>query len=151
MLVLEIPQHDPAEHDHVAVTEVGLLDATAVDERAVGAAVIEDPRPRGPRHDDRVPPRYRGLVEAQVGREAAPDVDHLAGQRYEQGLIPSFDLDVAARLDRIDRSRPVADGVVEARDRVASLCLLLVDWADEGLGAHLARKHQSGHSYLKLF
>jgi hypothetical protein len=39
---LQIPQHDPPQHEHVAIPQILLRDATAVDERAVGAAVVED-------------------------------------------------------------------------------------------------------------
>ena len=42
--------------------------------------------------------RDRGLVEAQVGGEAAADVRHVACQRYQQRLARALDLDVAAGL-----------------------------------------------------
>ncbi len=41
--MFEIAQHDSAEHDLVAVADIGLFDAPAIDKRTVGAAVIEDP------------------------------------------------------------------------------------------------------------
>src|ERR1700740_2568821 len=74
-LELEVAQHHAAEHDHVAVAQVGLLHASAVDERAVRAAVIEDPRTGAARHEDRVAARDRALVEVQIGGQAAADPD----------------------------------------------------------------------------
>ena len=54
------------------------LDALAVDEHAVEAAVVEHPHAVGLAHDQRVAARHRRVVEADVGGEAAPDARPLA-------------------------------------------------------------------------
>jgi hypothetical protein len=64
---LEIAEHDPPEQDHVAVVQIGLHDSLAVDERAVGAAVIEQARAGWAVHEHRVTARDRLLIEVQVG------------------------------------------------------------------------------------
>src|ERR1700736_4359795 len=43
---LQIAQHDAAHHEHVAIAEIGLLDAATVDVGAVGATVVENPHAR---------------------------------------------------------------------------------------------------------
>ena len=92
LVQLHVAEHDAAEHDHVAVAQLRLLDAAAVDERAVGAAVIEDARAPRAGNEDRVPARDRAVVEAQVGGEAAADVQRLAlerdRQRARRGPVP---------------------------------------------------------------
>src|SRR4051794_8688912 len=58
---------DHAAQDHdVAVGQLGFGDAPAVDERAVGAAVVQDPRPAGTLVNDGVAPRDALVVEAHV-------------------------------------------------------------------------------------
>ena len=42
---IAVRQDDAAEDHDVAVVQLGLVDAAAVDDRAVRAAVIEDPQP----------------------------------------------------------------------------------------------------------
>ena len=62
--------------DHVPQEELAFLagvDAGAIDERAVGAAVVEQPHSLLAVDEDRVPPRDRRLVEAQVCMQAATD------------------------------------------------------------------------------
>src|SRR5438128_1544736 len=79
-LELQVAEHDAAEDDHVPVPEVGLLDSAAVHERAVGAAVVEDPGSLGRGHEDRVPARNRALVEMEICREPPTDAQGLAAE-----------------------------------------------------------------------
>src|SRR5664279_4230645 len=62
-----------ADHDLVAVGQGAPFDSLAVDEHAVEAAVVEDAEPVGLAHDQRMAPGYRGVVEADVSGQAAPD------------------------------------------------------------------------------
>src|SRR3954452_6035609 len=66
------------DDDLVAVGQDTPLDALAVDEHAVEAAVVEDAHAVGLAHDQRVPARHGRVVEADVGREAAPHARPLA-------------------------------------------------------------------------
>jgi hypothetical protein len=52
-----------AERDHVAIAQIGLLDALTVDERAIGTAVVENPLAAGARDEDRVTARDGTVVE----------------------------------------------------------------------------------------
>src|SRR5689334_2157826 len=69
------------DHDLVAVRERAPLDPLAVDEHAVEAAVVEDAEAVGLAHDQRMTARHRGVVEPDVGREAAADPRPLALER----------------------------------------------------------------------
>src|SRR5579862_1179786 len=73
---LRFQRRDRDEHQAVApdddlvpVAERAAVDAGAVDEHAVEAAVVEQPHPVGLAHDQRVPARDGGVVEAHVGRQ----------------------------------------------------------------------------------
>ncbi len=76
--------------------------------------------------------RHRAIVEMQVGRKTAADVDYLCAQRNEQRSITALNLDVAARWHRLDGSG-VADTRVEAGDGVESLGHLIDGGTDESL------------------
>src|SRR6187455_1394416 len=80
-------QRDAPELDDVAVAQLRVGDAHAVDEGAVGAAVIDD---------DRVAPRDALVLEAQIGREAAPEVGHRLLQRDQPRDLAVLDRQVAA-------------------------------------------------------
>src|SRR6267143_1187404 len=60
---LQVAQRDPAQHQQVTVGQWCLLDATAVDEGPVGAAVVEDARAGGVVDEPRVAARDRVLVQ----------------------------------------------------------------------------------------
>src|SRR3954452_9411067 len=75
---LEEVQPVAPDDDLVAVGQDAPLDALAVDEHAVQAAVVEDAHAVGLAHDQRVPARHGRVVEADVGREAAPHARPLA-------------------------------------------------------------------------
>jgi hypothetical protein len=66
---LQIPQHDPPEHEHIAILQIRLRDATAIDKSAIGGAVVEDAGARAAVDEDCVAPGDRILIEAQVGGE----------------------------------------------------------------------------------
>src|SRR5207302_3254495 len=93
---LQIAQRNAPEHDHVAVTQVDLFDAASVDERAIGAAVIEDARAGGPIDEQGVAAGDRVLVQPQVRRQSAADARDLALEPYQAGLARSLNLQVAA-------------------------------------------------------
>src|SRR5271167_1225582 len=71
-----------APHDDLVAVLQGLpVDAGAVDEHAVEAAVVEQAHTVGMAHDQRVAAGYGGVVEAHVRHQAAPDAGPLACQR----------------------------------------------------------------------
>src|SRR5919108_2020962 len=79
------------DDDLVAVGQDTPLDALAVDEHAVEAAVVEDAHAVGLAHDQGVPPRDRRVVEADVGGQAAAHPGPLALERRHPdvaGLVP---------------------------------------------------------------
>src|SRR6188472_3541329 len=79
------------DDDLVTVAQHPPLDALAVHEHAVQAAVVEDPHAVGLAHDQRVAARDRGVVEAHVGRQAASDARPLAVERrdaYARPVVP---------------------------------------------------------------
>ena len=71
--------------------------ADAVDEGAVGAAVVEDPHALAVVDDDRVAARDALVLEAQVGREATSQMGHRLMQRNEPRDLAVLDREVAAR------------------------------------------------------
>src|SRR3954469_18548080 len=78
---LEEVQPVAPDDDLVAVGQDPPLDALAVDEHAVEAAVVQDPHSVRPAHDQRVPARHGRVVEADVRRKAAPHPRPLVLQR----------------------------------------------------------------------
>src|ERR1700726_3174652 len=90
---LEVAQNHAPDHEPVAAAQIRLLDTAAVHERAVRAAVIEDPRTGGPGDEDRVTPRDRALVEAQVGGQTTADVHRVLLQPNHQRLVGPLDFD----------------------------------------------------------
>jgi len=131
--MLEIPQRDSAEHDYVTIAQVELLDALAIDERAVEATVIENAVAGGPRDKDRVTSRNGDIVEMQVGRKTATDVGDLGAERDQQRSTGSLDLDVAAWLNRLIGFAAMAETLVKAGDRIETLGDLINSGADECL------------------
>ena len=121
LAALEQSEHDPPDQQHVAIAQVRLGDAPAVDEGTVGAAVVEHARARAARDEDRVASRHRGLVEAKVGRKAAAMCDHALAQRDGQRLRRPLDLDVAPGRRRLGQHRLLARALIQARDRVDAL------------------------------
>src|SRR3954452_19245134 len=67
-----------ADGDLVAVGERRPVDPLAVHVDAVERAVVEYPYALGLRHDERMTARNGGVVEADVGRQRAPDAGPLA-------------------------------------------------------------------------
>ena len=94
-----------ADHDLVAVGERAPLDALAVDEHAVEAAIVEHAQPVGLTHDQRVPTGDGRIVEADVGREAAADPRPLAlqGERRPDPVVAGAVGEVLPGL--VERSR----------------------------------------------
>jgi hypothetical protein len=76
-----------ADDDLVAVGQDAPLDALAVDEDPVEAAVVEDPHAVGLAHDERVPAGDGGVVEAHVRGQAATDPRPLALERHDPDLV----------------------------------------------------------------
>ena len=74
------------------------LDALAVDEDAVEAAVVEHADAVDAADDERVAARDRGVVEAHVRREPATDPRPLAGQRDDDDLLAILEAEVLARV-----------------------------------------------------
>lgn len=130
---LEIPQHDSADHDFVTIAQVALLDALAIDERAVEATVIENAVAGGPRDKDCVTSRNGDIVEMQVGPKAATDVGDLGAERDQQRSTGSLDLDVAAWLKRLIGLDAVAETLVKAGDGIETLGYLINSGANEYL------------------
>jgi len=130
---LEISQHDSAEHDYVTIAQVELLDALAIDERAVEATVIENAVAGGPPDKDRVTSRNGDIVETQVGRKTATYVGDLGAERDQQRSTGSLDLDVAAWLKRLIGLAAVAETLVKAGDGIETLGYLINSGADEYL------------------
>src|SRR4051794_29929608 len=91
-----VGEDDAAQNDDVAVAQGRLEHPAAVDERAVGAAVVEDPRACGPLVQDRGPAGDALVVEPDVGREAAADVGRAGAQGQQQALAAVLELEVAA-------------------------------------------------------
>src|SRR5207244_12213450 len=67
-------------------------------ETAVEASVGEPPDTGGLAHYQGLAPRDRGIVEAHVGGEAAPDAGPLARQRHDPRLASVLVAEVLARL-----------------------------------------------------
>src|SRR5258707_5884172 len=86
------------DDDLVAVAQEAPVDAIAVDEHPVQAAVVEQPHPLRVMHDQRVAPRDGRIVEAEIGREAAPDAGPLACQRNSPQLVVLLIDEVVAGL-----------------------------------------------------
>ena len=86
------------DDDLVAVLERPAVDARAVDEHAVEAAVVEQAHAVGLAHDQRVAARDGRVVEAHVGGEAAPDPRPLARQRDRPQLAAVLVAEVLAGL-----------------------------------------------------
>ena len=80
---LEVGHHDRPDPDHVSVGDVGRDDPPSVHERAVRAAVVEQPRVVAVADQDRVAARHALLLEPHVGGQAATDVGHLRVDRHE--------------------------------------------------------------------
>jgi hypothetical protein len=90
---LAVDEDDVAELDLVAVGERGGEDAAPVDERAAGAAVVEQAHLLAALHDHGVAARHRHVVEAQVGAQSAADMEDVPVQRD----LPARDLQMTAR------------------------------------------------------
>src|SRR4051812_30574080 len=101
------------DDDLVAVLQQPAVDARAVDEHAVQAAVVEQPDPVGVAHDQGVPPRDRRIVEPQVRGEAAADTCPLARERHGLQLLALFVDEILARL--VDLRPRVRDALIEVR------------------------------------
>src|SRR6202012_3020855 len=76
-----------ADHDLVTVGERAPLHPLAVDEHAVEAAVVEHPQAGRLADDQRVAPGDGGVVEANVGGQAAPDAGPLARERVGGDVV----------------------------------------------------------------
>src|SRR3954467_12510137 len=109
---LEEVQAIAPDDDLVAVGQDPPLDALAVDEHAVEAAIVEDAHAVGLAHDQRVPARDGRIVEPDVGREAAPDPRPLTLQRGDAH---------AARVDPGDVLPRVGDHPARSGDQLLAL------------------------------
>ena len=109
--------HAPDDQD-VAVAEVALGNPLAVDECPVEAPIVEDPHARTAVDEDRMPSRDRCVVEPQVGRESAADVQDARLKRYQDAALGALDLQVAPGLCGGRREGILADPLVEARHGV---------------------------------
>src|SRR5262245_33557896 len=79
-------QQRHSDHEHGAADQnrntgpnrdLGVVDALATDERAIGAAEIAQPNPARRAHlQPRVPPRDGALIDADVDPVTAPDQEH---------------------------------------------------------------------------
>src|SRR6478735_5010316 len=74
LCAFDVAQRHVADEDDVAVLELGLGDADAVDLHPVEAAVVEDHGGLAALGDQRVPTRHRSIVEQDVSRRTAADV-----------------------------------------------------------------------------
>src|SRR3954453_22736692 len=95
---LEEVQAIAPDDDLVAVGQDPPLDALAVDEHAVEAAIVEDAHAVGLAHDQRVPARDGRIVDPDVGREAAPDPRPLTLQRGDAHAARGDPGDVLPRV-----------------------------------------------------
>ena len=84
-------RHGAAAHltqaDQIAVLQINLVDALAVDESAVAAAAIDEMIDSGAIFDDGVLGRDRGHVRHQLIRRMPPDRERVARQ-YERAHVP---------------------------------------------------------------
>src|SRR3954452_6425019 len=85
-------QTEGADRDLVAVVELVPVDALAVQEDAVQAAIVEDACSGPVAMDERVAARHRRIVEADVGGEAAADT--------RPAILEGGDVDAVVMLER---------------------------------------------------
>src|SRR5438128_5692637 len=116
------------DDDLIAVFERLPFDSVAVHDHAVEAAVVEHPDAIGLAHDQGMAPGDRGIVEAHVGSEAAPDAGPLARQRHDPRLAAVLVAEILARL--LDLLARLGDELLGAtfwlRERAAMAQRLLV-------------------------
>ena len=121
-LQLEVAQHHAPEHDHIAVAQLGLLDALPVDERAVRAAVIEDPA-RRLRRGTRIACRRETELSSSCSPAASPRPMwiELLAERDQQRLLAGPAPRDSGPARRSAGGRALAHALVQARDRVEPL------------------------------
>jgi len=90
-LVFDEAEHGAPYAQNVAIAEVGDCHRMAVDEGPVGAAVVEHPRAVAALSDDRVAPRDVRILDPDVGRQAATDVDNRTVERDQVNLVVVLD------------------------------------------------------------
>ena len=91
---------------------------TAVHERAVRAAVVEQARAVAVPDEDRVAARHALLLDAHVGGEAATDVHDLRGQRHEPLGAVVRERQVVAEGGQPPADRAAAGAMVQQRERI---------------------------------
>src|SRR3954452_3751213 len=101
-----------ADRDLVAVLERRPVDPPAVDMHAVEGAVVEDPHAVGLRNHERMTARDGGVVEADVGRQRAPDARPLARDGGDDAAARVLVREVLARNGQLAAGRldPVGTG-----------------------------------------
>src|SRR5918999_1572315 len=90
---------EAADVDGVAVLQFRKLDPLPVAEHAVQAAVVEYAGSVGVAIHERVAPRHRRIVEADVGRQAATDSGPALLQRDDAHAVAVLEGEVVARTD----------------------------------------------------
>src|ERR687885_589665 len=115
---------EPADRELVPVGELGQLHALAVPEDTVEAAVVEDPRPSVVAVDERVAPRDRRVVEADVGGQAPPDPGPAVLKGNDSHALIVLERQVVTLLDeRFPRLLEPRRGPVQGHVAVAFLLL----------------------------
>src|SRR6478609_11297014 len=90
LAAFDVTQRHMADDDDIAVLELGLGDAYAVDLHAIEAAVVEDHGGLSALGDQRVPTRYRSIVEQNVSRRTPADVHVLCSQEEQEDVLAVF-------------------------------------------------------------
>src|ERR1044071_7753015 len=86
----DVAQRHVTDEDDVAVLELGLGDAYAIDLHAIEAAVVEDHGGLAALGDQCVPTRHRSIVEQNVSRRTPADVHVLRGQEEQEDVLAVF-------------------------------------------------------------
>ncbi len=80
-------QAEASDRDLVAILELVPVDAVTVHEDTVQAAIVQDPALLAVAVQKRVAAGDRWVVEADVGRQAAPDARPTLRERQDANLI----------------------------------------------------------------
>ena len=123
-----------ADPDDVTVVQVRGHDPTAVQERAVGAPVVKQPRVTAVTDDDGVGARHAPIVEPHVRGQAAAEVGDRRFERKQLCVLAVVKGEVGPGRGNPVRNRPALGTMVEQtrtnresarpRRRAAARCLV---------------------------
>ena len=116
----QLHPHGP-EVDHVTVGEVGGDDPVVVDERAVGAAVVQQPQMPSVANQNRVIAGDAVVVEADIRGWVASDVHHVAIEPQQSSVRPLAERQVLAWQGEVRGDGLLKQPGIEQRQRVEGL------------------------------